>query len=194
MLKKQDKGKIIIISGSSGVGKCTILKQLFNNQKLNLVYSTSITTRLAREGEIEGKDYYFVSKIKFNELILKNEFIEFNEYCNNFYGTPRKYVEEQLLNGKNVILEIEVHGSKNVIKYLKETGIPYLSIFIDFPSFEELKNRLLKRHSESLDVIEERICEAKKEVIEKEHYQYIVLNDVVDNAVNKITKIINNEK
>lgn len=194
MLKKQDKGKIIIISGSSGVGKYTILKQLFNNQKLNLVYSTSITTRLAREGEIEGKDYYFVSKIKFNQLILKNEFIEFNEYCNNFYGTPRKYVEEQLLNGKNVILEIEVHGSKNVIKYLKETGIPYLSIFIDFPSFEELKSRLLKRHSESPDVIEERICEAKKEIIEKEHYQYIVLNDVVDNAVNKITKIINNEK
>lgn len=182
------KGKIVIVSGPSGVGKKTILDEVFKDKDLNLVYSISMTTRPKRDGEQNGKDYYFVSDEQFNEAIKDHQLIEWAEFCNYKYGTPKKMLLDQIAEGKNVILEIEVVGALNVLKMFKPEDV--LSIFIVPPSLEELKRRLINRGTESLVTIEGRVKRAEEEIKVQDHYQHVVVNDVVDNAVNKIKEII----
>ena len=185
------KGKIIIISGPSGVGKKTILDQVMaNKESLNVHYSISMTTRPMRNGEVNGKDYYFVSDEQFVDAINKGDLIEWAVFCGNKYGTPRSFLTNQINEGKNVILEIEVVGALNVLNQFKNEEL--LSIFIVPPSIEELRQRLINRGSESSEVINNRVNRAIEELKVQDKYQYIVVNDNVDSAVNQIQTLIKN--
>lgn len=184
------KGKLFIFSGVSGVGKSTILKKIFEEPNLNLVYSISCTSRSPRHNETDGKEYFFLSKQAFKEKIDKNQFLEWAEFCGNLYGTPKEFVEQNLNDGKNVLLEIEVKGALNVMKLMPEA----ISIFLLPPSLEELQKRLHERGTESDGVIDQRLKEAKKELSFKEHYDHLVINDNVDEAVSEIVKIIKSGK
>lgn len=183
------KGRLIIISGVSGVGKNTILKELFKNKDLNLVYSISMTTRKKRDGEVDKKDYFFVNRNQFNKAIEKKELLEWAEFCGNLYGTPRRFVLDQISKGKNVVLEIEVQGAMDILKIMPEAT----SIFILPPSIDELKNRLAKRGTESEASIEKRLQQAKYELSFKNNYQHQVINDDLSAAIKKVEEIIKNE-
>nr|MDE5553487.1 guanylate kinase [Malacoplasma sp.] len=168
------KGRIIIISGPSGVGKKTIIDQVINDKNLNLVYSISMTTRQPRTGEKNGVDYFFVSDEEFKKSIENNELLEWAEFANNKYGTPLSNLRNKTKEGKNVILEIEVQGASNVKRILKRDE--FISIFIIPPSIKELKKRLQKRNTENRKKIRVRIKRAKKEMKLMNEYDYIVLN------------------
>lgn len=174
-MKKQ--GRLIVISGFSGAGKGTMIKKLLETKEYEL--SVSATTRQKREGEIEGKDYFFLTKAAFQNMIEADAFIEWTEYVGHYYGTPKAYVLQQLSKGKNVILEIEVEGAKRV----KEKFPDAVFIFITPPSIEELKKRLLCRGTETQAVVQQRILQAAKEVEEMEHYDFLLVNDQLENAV-----------
>lgn len=182
------KGRIVIISGPSGVGKKTIIDQVINDPNLNLVYSISMTTRLPRIGEKNGVDYFFVTDDEFKKAIKNNQLLEWAEFANNKYGTPLAYLREQTKKGKNVILEIEVQGATNVKKILKRDE--YISIFIVPPSIEELQKRLLKRNTENLERIKVRIERAKQEMKLTNEYDHVVLNDNPLTAANKLKEIL----
>lgn len=185
-----EAGHLIVISGVSGVGKNTILKALFKHEDLNLIYSVSMTTRTKRFNEVEGVNYFFRTNEEFDEAIEKGELLEWAEFCGNRYGTPKNFVEKQTELGNNVVLEIEVKGALNIMKMFPKA----LSIFLLPPSLDELHNRLIARGTESDDVIQNRIAEAKKELTFKDHYKHLVVNDEVDLAVKRIKKIIKNER
>lgn len=180
------KGKLFILSGPSGVGKGSLSKILLADDGLNVVFSTSATTREPREGEENGKDYFFMSKEKFANMIKKDKFIEYAKFVDNYYGTPREAVENLLSSGKNVILEIEVQGAIQVIT--KDPKV--VSIFIAPPNIEELKKRLMSRGSESKEVIEARIEQAKFELALKSKYSHVVVNDELIKCAAKIAAII----
>lgn len=182
------KGKIVIISGPSGVGKKTVLDKVMSDSSLNLTYSISMTTRNMRPGEVDGKDYYFVSNEQFDDAIKNGELIEWAEFCNNKYGTPKRALESQIALGKNVILEIEVVGALNILNMFKKEDL--LSIFIIPPSLEVLRQRLLNRGSENEETINKRVDRAREELEVKKHYQYVVINDEVDRVVAEIKNII----
>ena len=184
------KGKLFIFSGVSGVGKNTILKDVLDDDKLNLVYSISMTTRNMRHNEMNGVNYFFVSREKFQKAIDNKELLEWAEFCGNLYGTPKTFVDQQLENGKNVILEIEVKGALNVMKERPDA----ITIFILPPSLEELERRLHARATESDDTIFRRLKEAKKELRFKEHYDYLVVNDKLEETIDKVKKIIKSGK
>lgn len=184
------KGKIILISGPSGVGKKTILDRIIADEKLNLNFSISFTTRPKREYEIDGRDYYFVTEQRFLEAIENNELIEHVKFCGNYYGTPKKNILDTINQGKNILLEIEVEGAKNVLKQFDKDDI--ISIFITPPSLDELKQRLINRNTESIETIEKRIAQAEKELEEGTFYQFVVVNDEIDETKNEIEKIIIN--
>ena len=180
------KGKLIVISGPSGVGKSTIRENLIN-KKDNLWYSISMTTRDKRDNEKDGIDYYFVTKDEFLKNINNNNFIEYAEvYNGTLYGTPKDKVEEMLNKGINVILEIDVEGALNIKKEYKDA----ILIFIAPPSMEELETRLRLRKTDKEEKILERLEKAIKEVANKDKYDYIVINNNVDETVNDIIKII----
>ena len=183
------KGKLIVFSGVSGVGKGTILKQIMPMEDLNLAYSVSMTTRKPREGEIEGVNYFFVSKKRFKEAIQNGELLEHARFVNNDYGTPKKYVEEMLDKGKNVILEIEIRGAKQIMEKCPDA----LSIFIVPPSIEELERRLRERSSEDDETIMKRIAKAKRELKDTDLYEHVVCNDNLDVAIQEVREIILNE-
>ncbi|CCJ34178.1 guanylate kinase [Caloramator australicus] len=185
----QRQGLLIVISGPSGAGKGTICKALLQKNK-DLKISVSCTTRSPREGEREGINYYFVSKEKFEDMIEKNEFLEYATVYGNYYGTPRKYVEEELKKGNDVILEIDIQGALMV----KERYPEGVFIFILPPSMEELKNRIIKRGSETEDSLNTRFTAAFEEIKYMSKYDYAVVNDYVDEAVKKIECIIVAEK
>jgi guanylate kinase len=185
----QRQGLLIVISGPSGAGKGTICKALLQKNK-DLKISVSCTTRSPREGEREGINYYFVSKEKFQDMIEKNEFLEYATVYGNYYGTPRKYVEEELKKGNDVILEIDIQGALMV----KERYPEGVFIFILPPSMEELKNRIIKRGSETEDSLNTRFTAAFEEIKYMSKYDYAVVNDYVDEAVKKIECIIVAEK
>lgn len=185
------KGSIIIISGPSGVGKKTIIDQFIHNDELNLCYSISMTTREPREGEKNGVDYYFVSDEEFNEAIKNNKLLEWAEFATNKYGTPIERLYEKINEGKNVILEIEVVGAMDVMAKLDKSE--YFSIFIVPPSIDELKKRLIKRNTESIEKINKRIERAKVEITTTRNYDYVVLNDDATRAMIEITDIIKKE-
>ena len=178
------KGKFIVVSGPSGVGKGTICERLI--KELNAWYSVSTTTRNPREGEVDGVNYFFISKEEFKEKIDKGEFLEYNIYNDNYYGTSKKIVLEKMDAGINVFSEIDVNGAHNIKKIFPDA----LLIYIAPPSLEALKERLIGRGTESLEVIEKRLEIAKKELKEIDFYDYVVVNDDLDKAVNEVRQII----
>ncbi len=182
------KGLLIIISGPSGSGKGTIVKELIKNEQYYV--SISLTTRTARIGEQEGIHYFFRSQEEFFKLRDNNELLEWAEFCGNFYGTPKANVEKKLEEGKNVILEIEVQGALKVKQMYPES----VFIFVVPPSMEELHNRLVNRGTEKHSVIEQRINRAKEEIRLMDRYDYIVVNDVLLMAVSNINTIIKAEQ
>ena len=180
---------LIVLSGPSGSGKDTVLKKLMQEQP-NIKLSISATTRLPRPGEKHGQDYYFIKHEEFNDLIDNDGVLEYASYCNNFYGTPKKPVNDWLNSGNDVILEIEVKGGAQV----RKTNPKSVGIFIIPPSFEVLKQRLINRKTESESVINDRLSTAKIEIKSALDYDYIVVNDSLDDCVNKIKNIIESEK
>ncbi|MFZ3576549.1 guanylate kinase [Virgibacillus sp. DJP39] len=182
------KGILFILSGPSGVGKGTVRKELFD-QDTELKYSISMTTRNIRPGEIDGIDYFYKSNEEFETLIQQKQLLEYAKYVNNYYGTPREYVEKTLANGHDVFLEIEVQGALQVRENFKE-GV---FIFLFPPSLDELKNRIVNRGTESQELVINRLREARKEIEMMDAYDYVVVNDRVDNAVSKIQSIIQSE-
>lgn len=183
-----NKGKIILISGPSGVGKKTILDEILNNKNLNIVYSISATTRPKRPNEIHGKDYYFLSHNEFENGINQGDFLEYAEFCGNYYGTPKQKIIEQLNQGKNVLLEIETLGAKNIMQQFDKDKI--ISVFLIPPSLEILRQRLINRGTETLETIDKRVQKASDELKYQDMYQNVVVNDDVNQTIKEITKII----
>src|SRR5574344_523002 len=177
--------KLFVISGSSGVGKGTVIKA-FLKKNPSFKLSISFTTRQMREGETDGVSYFFVSREEFEENIKNNEFLEWAEFSGNYYGTGRKFVEKCLSRGEDLILEIDTKGALNVKKQMAEAVL----IFIAPPSVEELETRLRNRHTETEEAIQKRLNCVKQELVASKMYDYVVLNDTIDNAVSKLEKII----
>lgn len=184
----KEKGILFVLSGPSGVGKGTVRKALFE-QDTELQYSISMTTRKPREGEQDGIDYFFKSKDEFETLIQKNKLIEWAQYVGNYYGTPRDYVEQTLAKGKDVFLEIEVQGALQVRQNFSE-GV---FIFLIPPSLEELKNRIVGRGTETEEIVKSRLQAAKEEIEMMNAYDYVVVNDTVEDAVQRIKSIVSAE-
>ena len=189
MVKKKERGQLIIISGPSGAGKGTIYNEILKNNK-DINFSISMTTREKRPGEKEAKDYYFVTKEEFEKNIEEENFLEYAEVHGNYYGTPIKPILESLKEGKDIILDIDIQGALNV-KNKMEEGI---FIFIMPPTMKELRDRLVKRGTETKEKIIERFKNAYKEINEATKYNYVVINDEVENAVKKVESIIVAEK
>jgi guanylate kinase len=185
------KGILIIISGPSGVGKGTIRKRVMDDPSLNLWYSVSMTTRQMRPGEVEGRDYYFVTDQEFDFNIARNNLLEWTEFVGHKYGTPLDKLTEKLEAGKNVILEIEVNGTEQVLQ--KCAALKPVSIFIMPPNFPALESRIRGRSTEGEDAIEARLSKAKKEMLLRDNYEYVVDNDDATRAVIEIQEIIRNE-
>lgn len=184
----EQKGILFILSGPSGVGKGTVRERLFD-QATKLKYSVSATTRDKRPGEEHGVHYFYKTHEEFELMIEQNELLEHAQYVNNYYGTPKAYVEEQLNEGNDVFLEIEVQGALQV----KENFPQGVFIFLFPPSLDELKNRIVNRGTESDDLVVNRLKEAKKEINMMSEYDYVVVNDNVDHAVEKVQAIITSE-
>lgn len=179
----------MVISGPSGVGKGTIRKALFKISDNNFCYSVSMTTRKPRIGEIDGVDYFFVSRNEFEDRIKNNGFLEYAEFVGEYYGTPIDYIDKQMDNGKEVILEIEVEGALQVRKKMPEA----IFVFIVPPSKKSLLDRLRLRGTEEDSKIQERINKAEREFVLAYKYDYIVVNDQVENAADRIYAIIRAE-
>ena len=178
------KGLLIVISGFSGVGKGTVVKELVKKYGYSL--SVSATTRAPRPGEVDGREYYFKSVADFRNLIDYNGFIEWAQYVENYYGTPRKFVEDEMAQGHDVILEIEVQGAMNIREQYPDSVL----IFVSAPSAESLRDRLAGRGTESEEVIDKRMNRAAEESEAMKEYDYIVVNDVLDDCVETVNSII----
>ena len=183
------RGLLIVLSGPSGVGKGTVRAAVFANNQFQYVYSVSATTRAQRPGEVDGKDYYFVSSEEFETMIQNEDLLEYAEYVGNYYGTPIQKIEENLAAGHDVFLEIEVQGAMKVKERMPE-GI---FIFLAPPNLEELESRITGRGTDAAHVIQERMATAKEEIELMQHYDYVVVNDQVQHAVDKINAIIQSE-
>ncbi len=184
------KGKLFVLSGPSGVGKGTVRDKILEDPSVNLTYSISMTTRKPRQGEIDGVHYYFVEKDYFENAIKNDEFLEYAQFVGNYYGTPKKKIDEILESGRNVLLEIEVQGAKQVMAKRPDA----ITIFMIPPSFEELEKRIRGRRSEPEDIVAQRLSKAKGEMELKNNYKYVVVNDTVENASLAIIDIINSVK
>ena len=183
------KGILIVVSGFSGAGKGTIVKKLMNNYPDNYALSISATTRSPRPGEEDGREYFFRTRDEFETMIRQDALIEHATYVNNYYGTPKAYVEEQLTAGKDVILEIEIQGALKIKEKFPDT----LLLFISTPTAETLKNRLVGRGTEDMDTIHARLKRAVQEADGIENYDYFVINDELDACVEEIHAIVNSE-
>ena len=188
-MKLNDRGLLIVISGPSGVGKGTIRSALFEMEGHDLVYSVSMTTRAPRKGEVNGREYFFVTEEEFKRNILEDKMLEYAEFVNNYYGTLLEPIERKLSEGKEVVLEIDVQGANQVRQKMPDA----VFIFIAPPSYDELLNRLQTRGTEPIEVINERVEKAKREIDQAILYDYIVVNDSVENAADKIVAIIRAE-
>jgi guanylate kinase len=185
---RREKGLLIVLSGPSGVGKGTVCGAL-RKQDTHIKYSVSATTRKPREGEVEGVNYFFKSQEEFQRMIRENELLEYAQYVDNFYGTPRDYVEEMIASGRDVILEIEVQGALQV----KETFPEGVFIFLMPPSIKELRSRIEGRGTETKDLIDNRMTVARDEIELMDKYDYVVENDEVEAAVERIKSIVTAE-
>ncbi|GIP32947.1 guanylate kinase [Paenibacillus sp. J2TS4] len=181
----EERGILIVLSGPSGVGKGTVCSALRAMSK-DLVYSVSATTRLPRDGEVDGVNYFFKTREQFQTMIKQDELLEWAEYVGNYYGTPKDFVERTLNEGKDIILEIEVQGALKV----KEKFPEGIFIFLLPPSLDELQNRIVTRGTESEETIRQRMSAAIDEISLSEHYDYIIVNDRVESACHRIQSII----
>ena len=182
------KGILIVVSGFSGAGKGTLMKRLLEDYD-DYALSVSATTRSPRPGEEDGREYFFKSVEEFEKMIAQDELIEYAKYVNNYYGTPKEYVMQQLEEGKDVILEIEIQGALKVKKTFPDT----LLLFVTPPSAEELKNRLVGRGTETMDVIESRMARAVEESEGMNQYDYLIVNDDLELCVEEMHAIIQGE-
>lgn len=185
-MRLTDKGVLIVLSGPSGVGKGTVRAKVFEESHHNLEYSVSMTTRNPRAGEVDGKDYFFVTHDEFKKRIEEGKFLEHAEFVGNFYGTPLDYVKSRLDAGMDIMLEIEVEGALQVKKVMPDACF----IFVAPPSMEELHHRIITRGTEDPARVERRMKKAEVEIGLAHEYDYIVVNDTVDNAKNRIMAII----
>ncbi len=183
------KGKLLVLSGPSGVGKGTVLGELMKRRN-DMCFSVSATTRKPREGEIDGVNYFFVSKERFEEMIGNNELLEYAQFVGNYYGTPRAYVEQQLEKGMNVILDIEVQGAKNIVEMIPD-AVP---VYMIPPGYDELEKRLRGRGTETEQQIQGRLQTAVEEAKAADFYRYIIVNDNLETAVNELDAIMTAEK
>lgn len=179
------KGILIVVSGFSGAGKGTLMKELLKNYD-NYALSISMTTRGPREGETDGKEYFFTTRENFEKKIAEDGLIEYAEYCGNYYGTPKAYVQQQLEAGKDVILEIEIQGALKVKEKFPDT----LLLFVTPPDAAQLKSRLVGRGTETMEVIETRMNRAAEESEGIEAYDYLVINDVLEKCTKEIHEIV----
>ena len=182
------KGVLAVVSGFSGAGKGTVMKRLMEKYH-NYALSVSVTTRSPREGEKHGREYFFHTNSEVEEMISNDQLLEYARYVDHYYGTPRSYVEDRLNEGKDVILEIEIQGAMQIKKKVPEAVL----IFITPPSMEELKNRLVGRGSEKPEVIESRLKRASEEAEGIDKYDYLLVNDQVEDCVDALHEIILSE-
>ncbi|MBR6113126.1 MAG: guanylate kinase [Bacilli bacterium] len=189
IIKQKEKGLLIVVSGPSGAGKDTVINKVLETEK-NIWVSISMTSRSPRGSEENGKDYFFVSKEEFEENIKAGNLLEYATYNDNYYGTPKSKIDEYLNKGIDVVLIIEIQGALQIKDLIPEA----LFIFIMPPSMEELKNRLVGRGTDSPDKIISRFKRAYEEINEVTKYNYVVVNDKVENASNKVISIIKAEK
>lgn len=183
-----NKGVLVVVSGFSGAGKGTVMKRLLERYD-NYALSISVTTRNPRPGEEEGREYFFRSREEFEKLIQEDELIEYAQYVENYYGTPRSYVEQQLLAGKDVILEIEIQGAMKVKQKIPEA----LLVFVTPPSVKELQRRLSGRGTETPEVIAERLSRAGEEAEGMFEYDYLLVNDDIEECVRTLHEVIQSE-
>ena len=183
------KGKLIILSGPSGTGKSTVVFKAMEGRQ-DLCFSTSVTTRSPRNGEVDGREYFFIDQARFDEMVENDELLEHACYVSNSYGTPRPFVEAKLQNGMNVILDIEIQGARQVKKKMPDA----VAIFMMPPSLAELRRRLEGRGTESKETIEARIARAREEIREADFYDYLILNQNVETAANEFCAIISAEQ
>ena len=188
-MNSKKRGMLVLYTGSSGVGKGTIMQELLKRDK-NIRLSVSNTTRPPREGEIDGVHYNFVTKEQFESLIRKDGYLEYAEYCGNYYGTPKQQVEDMLSQGYDVFLEIEVCGGLQIMEKYPDV----LSIFVLPPSMDTLEKRLRDRNTEDEETILERLGQAKREIGCKDKYKYVVVNDKLDDDVGEILDILKKAK
>ena len=182
------KGKLLVISGPSGAGKSTVVAKAIEGRD-DICFSTSATTRSPRPGEVDGREYFFVSFERFLEMVEKDELLEHAEYVANRYGTPRAYVEKRLAEGMNVILDIEVQGARQVRRKMPEA----ILIFVAPPSMEELERRLRGRGTDAESAIEGRLIRARQEYQEADFYDYLIVNDDLEKAAAQLNAIIEAE-
>lgn len=179
------QGILVVVSGFSGTGKGTLMKELLKRYD-NYALSISATTRAPREGETDGKEYFFVTKEQFEKMRDERKLIEYAQYVNNYYGTPKEYVEQKMAEGKDVILEIEIQGALKVKKRFPDA----LLLFVTPPSAEELRRRLVGRGTETLEVINARLARAAEEASGMEAYDYLLINDDLDRCVEEMHQLI----
>lgn len=179
------QGILVVVSGFSGAGKGTLMKELLKRYD-NYALSISATTRAPREGETDGKEYFFVSKEQFEQMRDEQKLIEYAQYVNHYYGTPKEYVEQKMAEGKDVILEIEIQGALKVKKSFPDA----LLLFVTPPSAEELRKRLVGRGTETLEVINARLARAAEEASGMEAYDYLLINDDLDRCVEEMHQLI----
>ena len=185
----EKKGILVVVSGFSGSGKGTIMKELLKKYPEQYALSISATTRQPREGETDGVEYFFKETKEFEQMIADGELLEYAQYVDNYYGTPKAYVEKQLADGKDVILEIEIQGALKVKKQFPQT----LLLFVTPPSAEILKERLIGRGTEDMEIINKRLSRACEEAEGIENYDYLVINDDLDICVEEVHQMIRNE-
>jgi len=189
MLKTVKRGNIIVVSAPSGAGKTSICDAIVKKDK-NTVYSVSATTRQPRDGEINGEDYFFVSRPKFEGMIKGGKFAEWAQVHGNFYGTPKSFLAKTLKSGKNVLLDIDVHGGINIKKQYPDACM----VFIMAPDMKTLEKRLRARNKDTDKAIKLRLANAKKEIKSLPEYEYLVINDKLDEAVESVETIIKSLK
>ena len=179
------QGILVVVSGFSGAGKGTLMKELLKRYD-NYALSISATTRAPREGETDGKEYFFVTKEQFEKMRDERKMVEYAQYVNNYYGTPKEYVEQKMAEGKDVILEIEIQGALKVKKRFPDA----LLLFVTPPSAEELRRRLVGRGTETLEVINARLARAAEEASGMEAYDYLLINDEIETCVEEMHQLI----